>query len=287
MQPHGPGLNGRPGAGGSCRWLGMDLHRLLLCCGRDGLGNRRRRRPGRELDRRLLAACGKCLPGSEPTEVCMVRRRSTVRFRKGAPGCERFSNMKPSTCFGRVAFECVKRPVARVLVTRRFAAGWAAQSDSCMGNRSWIGWALGAHRQSYLRSCGSTKSDEHSGPRVIRVHILPADYARAVGGVLDGPEVRRTACSGWARLTGRRRPGRQLALGLHLSRRIASVPVTGGWWRPRGRFAQWQRGVSQGRSWWLPPRGSSPRGCRRRSAGTLSRRRKGRRPCPGSRLGWL
>jgi hypothetical protein len=35
----------------------------------------------------------------------MVRRRSTVRFRKGAPGCEHFSNMGPSTSFGRVAFE--------------------------------------------------------------------------------------------------------------------------------------------------------------------------------------
>ena len=45
--------------------------------------------------------------------------------------------------------------------------------------------------------------------------------------MLDRPEVHRTACSGWARLTGRRRPGRQLAVGLHLSRRIASVPVTG------------------------------------------------------------
>ena len=35
----------------------------------------------------------------------MVRRRSTVRFRKGAPRYERFSNVKPSTSFGRVAFE--------------------------------------------------------------------------------------------------------------------------------------------------------------------------------------
>jgi hypothetical protein len=39
-----------------------------------------------------------------------------------------------------------KRLVGRVLVTRRFAAGWAAQSDSYLGNRSWVGSALGAYR---------------------------------------------------------------------------------------------------------------------------------------------
>jgi hypothetical protein len=34
-------------------------------------------------------------PGSEPTEVCMVRRRSTVRFRKGAPAHGDFSSIHP------------------------------------------------------------------------------------------------------------------------------------------------------------------------------------------------
>ena len=38
-----------------------------------------------------------------------------------------------------------KRLVGRVHVTRRFAAGWAAQSDSNRGKRSWVSSALGAH----------------------------------------------------------------------------------------------------------------------------------------------
>jgi len=39
---------------------------------------------GQDPDQRLSAACGECLPGSEPREVWMARRRSTVRFCKGA-----------------------------------------------------------------------------------------------------------------------------------------------------------------------------------------------------------
>jgi hypothetical protein len=35
----------------------------------------------------------------------MARRRSTVRFRKGAPGYSTFSNVGPHTSFARVAFE--------------------------------------------------------------------------------------------------------------------------------------------------------------------------------------
>ena len=84
---------------------------------------------------RLPAACGKCLPGSEPTEVCMVRRRSTVRFRKGAPGYVHFSNMKPDTFLRRVSFEW--QTLTRTgACARRFAAGWAPRSDSYLGNRS-------------------------------------------------------------------------------------------------------------------------------------------------------
>ena len=83
--------------GRTLRTLGMDPCQLLLGCRRDGLGDRRRRRPGQEPDRRLPAACGKRFPGSEPRKVSMVRRRSTVRFRKGAPGYEGFSNAEPST----------------------------------------------------------------------------------------------------------------------------------------------------------------------------------------------
>jgi hypothetical protein len=48
----------------------------------------------------LAGGLRECLPGSEPTEVWMVRRRSTVRFRKGAPGHGRFSNMESGTSFG-------------------------------------------------------------------------------------------------------------------------------------------------------------------------------------------
>src|SRR5579872_5726131 len=50
----------------------------------------------------------------------MVRRRSTVRFRKGAPGYEIFSNMKRSTSSRRVAFAW-QRQMEQVLVTKCFA----------------------------------------------------------------------------------------------------------------------------------------------------------------------
>jgi hypothetical protein len=74
-------------AGGRCaRWAWT---RANYCSAAgDGRSDRRRRRPGQEPDRRL-PACGKCLLGSEPRKVWMVRRRSTVRFRKGAPQVRR------------------------------------------------------------------------------------------------------------------------------------------------------------------------------------------------------
>ena len=61
-----------------------------------------------------------------------------------------------------------------------------------------------------------------------------ADRARAVGGVLARPEGCRTACSAGLGSPGGAAPGRPLALGLHLSRRVASGPATGGWWRQQG-----------------------------------------------------
>jgi hypothetical protein len=70
---------------GSCHLLGMD-HHLLLGSRRDGLSDRRCRRPRLEPGRRLPSACRRSWPGGEPRELQMVRRRSTVRFRKGAPG---------------------------------------------------------------------------------------------------------------------------------------------------------------------------------------------------------
>jgi hypothetical protein len=75
--------------GRALRTLGMDPCQLLLGCRR---WPERSQMPqaGQEPDRRLPAACGKCLPGSEPREVWMVRRRSTVRFRKGALQVRRF-----------------------------------------------------------------------------------------------------------------------------------------------------------------------------------------------------
>jgi hypothetical protein len=60
-----------------------------------------------------------------------------------------------------------KRLVGRVLVTRRFAAGWAAQSDSYLGNRSWVSSALGAQVE-LPHVMGSTESDERSGLSMVR-----------------------------------------------------------------------------------------------------------------------
>jgi hypothetical protein len=65
-------------------------------------------------------------------ERYMVRRRSTVRFRKGAPGCERFSNMEPSTSFGGVAFEW-QTPSRTGPCDQAICCWMAAQSDSCLG----------------------------------------------------------------------------------------------------------------------------------------------------------
>jgi hypothetical protein len=48
----------------------------------------------------------------------------------------------------------VKHLVGRLLVTRRFAAGWAARSDSYLGNRSGVSSARGAHRWSCLMASG-------------------------------------------------------------------------------------------------------------------------------------
>jgi hypothetical protein len=63
----------------------------------------------------------------------MVRRRSTVRFRKGAPGWERFSNTEPCTSFDRVALECQmsRRAGARDLEVCR--AVWAGTATSIWG----------------------------------------------------------------------------------------------------------------------------------------------------------
>jgi hypothetical protein len=58
---------------------------------------------------------GRCLPGSEPGEVWMVRRRSTIRVRKGAPGHRAFSSIKPSALpavsgtLSVTRFECASR----------------------------------------------------------------------------------------------------------------------------------------------------------------------------------
>jgi hypothetical protein len=62
------------------------------------------------------------------------------------------------------------------------------------------------------------------------------------------------------------------------------LSATGRWWRQAGRSGRLS--PTGGRwSWWLPPQGSSPRGCRRRSEGPLSLGRRCRLPCPGSWLG--
>jgi hypothetical protein len=85
-------------AGAAAAW-GLGPHRLLLRCGRERLSGRRCRRPGQEPDQRLPAACGKRTPGSEPGRFQMVRRRSTVRFRKGAPG-QRQDSKDPNKLVG-------------------------------------------------------------------------------------------------------------------------------------------------------------------------------------------
>jgi hypothetical protein len=98
--------------GRALRTLGMNPCQLLLGCRRDGLSDRQTPQAGQESDRRLPAACGRCLPGSEPREVWMVRRRSTVRFRKGALGHE----------LGRRRLTCANMVGRRLGVLRLAAA---------------------------------------------------------------------------------------------------------------------------------------------------------------------
>ena len=154
------------------RTLGMDPCQLLLGCRRDGLSDRGCRRPGQEPDRRLSAACGKCLPGSEPREVWMVRRRSTVRFRKGAPGCEHFSSMKPSTCFGRVAFEW-QTPSRTDACDQAICCGMGL-SERLLPGEQVLGW-LGTRRTQVglPHVMGSAKGDERPGFWGIRVKRSP------------------------------------------------------------------------------------------------------------------
>jgi hypothetical protein len=67
----------------------------------------------------------------------MVRRRSTVRFRKGAPGYGYFSNAEPSTFFGRVAFEWQTPLVACARGVRLCCRGGLVQR-LLVGNRSTV-----------------------------------------------------------------------------------------------------------------------------------------------------
>ena len=88
---------------------------------------------------------------------------------RGAPGCEHFSNMEPSTSFGRVAFEW--QTLSRT--------GACDQAICCGGGRAGrllpggqvLGW-LGTRRihVELPHVVGSTKSDERSGLGVIRVN---------------------------------------------------------------------------------------------------------------------
>jgi hypothetical protein len=77
-------------------------------------------------------------------------------------------------------------------VTSRFAAEWAAQSDSYLGNRSWVSSVLGAHRWSYLMAWGLPKSDERAGLWV----ILPAGYVLLADCEVAVSERHRMASSG-------------------------------------------------------------------------------------------
>ncbi len=65
----------------------------------------------------------------------MVRRRSTVRFRKGAPGHSNFSNTEPLTSRLWVAF-WVADAIEKVPVTRHFMVARGAYSGSTAGKGS-------------------------------------------------------------------------------------------------------------------------------------------------------
>jgi hypothetical protein len=99
----------------------------------------------------------------------MVRRRSTVRFRKGAPGYENFSNMEPSTFFERVSFEwqtpsrtgACDQAICRGDGPRRATPAWGTGPGLAQHSAP-TGRATSWH--------GSTKSDERPGLWVIRLN---------------------------------------------------------------------------------------------------------------------
>jgi hypothetical protein len=107
--------------------------------------------------------------GSRTADRYMVRRRSTVRFRKGAPGCEHFSNMEPSTSFGRVAVEW-QTPSRTGACDQAICCG-DGRAGRLLPGEQVLGW-LGTRRiQVELpHVVGSTKSDERSELWVIRVN---------------------------------------------------------------------------------------------------------------------
>jgi hypothetical protein len=143
---------------------------------------------GQERDR-LPAACGKCLPGSEPREVWMVRRRSTVRFRKGTPQVRRVF-----VCLSEDLFRCrekVRRParmqnprselVGRCL-TDVDSASRAERSRLLPRARTRTGpGGQGDVRDHLVRSVGGGRGPRRSGCRRTSTGLRGGPWARTRG----------------------------------------------------------------------------------------------------------
>jgi hypothetical protein len=77
----------------------------------------------------------------------MVRRRSTVRFRKGAPAQAEFSNLEPSTSSLRVAIEWQPEALGRV----QYSVSSSRKTSRESGLLFWIPGSSG-HCRTYLKA---------------------------------------------------------------------------------------------------------------------------------------
>ena len=103
-----------------------------------------------------------------------------------------------------------KRLAGRVLVTRRFAAGWAAQSDSYLGNRSTVPF----RKRFRFVICGQrygVRVSQHQRPPGLLLQapvrrMIPATSNNVAGHCMSASHPHRGRRSGWGQLRDRCQP---------------------------------------------------------------------------------
>jgi hypothetical protein len=108
----------------------------------------------------------------------MVRRRSTVRFRKGAPAQRGFSPVKPKTCFLRGAFEGQNRRPRHLLPRReevrlrgsvKNVLAGRLSADLMRGAAQAMLWRYATWAERLRRQCACWRWREQDLPAAARV----------------------------------------------------------------------------------------------------------------------